>query len=316
MVAVFSNGGSKKAAPAHIAKAERTNIRMNSIGSWLKPITLFTAICCAGGMPPNSMNTAAASDAPDKQMMLAEHNPNLTGFQVVEFRRYLVKPEERQHFAQYFEAYFPEAFQQLGAIAAGSFFERKNRSGFTWIRGFHTIDDRAIVNAAFYYGPVWNEHRSTLNVLMTDSDNVLLLRPLSTAQEISILPAVDPVTEPNGAQGVVVAQVFAVKTGSVEAFADAAKPTFGKYRNAGAREAGILVTLDVRNNFPQLPVRTDGPYLVWLGILRDNQTLEKEFTPVADDAKTALTATGLLRDTPELIVLDPTPRSRLRWLPR
>ena len=91
----------------------------------------------------------------------------------------------------------------------------------------------------------------------------------------------------------------------------------GKHdRAAGVREAGVLVTLDVTNNFPQLPIRTDGPYLVWLGILSDNQTLEKEFTPVADDAQTTLTATGLLRDTPELIVLDPTPRSRLRWLPR
>ena len=45
----------------------------------------------------------------------------LGDFQVFEFRRYTVKPSEREHFAQYFESYFPEAFQQLGAIAAGSF---------------------------------------------------------------------------------------------------------------------------------------------------------------------------------------------------
>ena len=30
--------------------------------------------------------------------------------------------------------------------------------------------------------------------------------------------------------------------------------------------ARFLVTLDVTNNFPQLPIRTDGPYLVWLGV--------------------------------------------------
>lgn len=261
------------------------------------------------------MNLTDAPAISDQEGMPAEHDPGLTGFQVVEFRRYLVKPGERQHFAQYFEAYFPEAFQQLGAIAAGSFFERENQAGFTLIRGFHTIDDRAIANAAFYYGPVWNEHRSTLNDLIADSDNVLLLRPLSPAQGIAILPAVDPVMEPNGAQGVVVAQVFAVKAGELEAFAKAADATFGKYRSAGAREAGVLVTLDVRNNFPQLPVRTDGPYLVWLGILRDSQTLEKEFNPVTEDSRATLIATGLLRETPELIVLDPTPRSRLRWLP-
>jgi len=283
---------------------------MNSMVGWLKPTTLFSVICCSVGALSNTSVLSAETET-----MLVEHNPNLAGFQAIEFRRYLVKETERQHFAQYFEAYFPEAFQQLGAIAVGSFFERKNQSGFTWIRGFHTIDDRAIVNAAFYFGSVWNEHRNTLNDLMTDSDNVMLLRPLSTERGITILPAVDPVRERNGAQGVVVAQVFAVQPGSVETFAKAAEPAFAKYRAAGAREAGVLVTLDVKNNFPQLPIRTDGPYLVWLGILRDTPTLEKNFTPAADGSVASLTATGLLRATPELIVLDPTPRSRLRWLP-
>ncbi len=244
-----------------------------------------------------------------------EHNQHLSDFQAFEFRRYTIKEGEREHFAQYFESYFPEAFQQLGAIAAGSFFERRNQFGFTWIRGFHTIEDRAVANAAFYYGPVWKEHKKTLNDLMTDSDNVMLLRPLSPERGVPILPAVDPVTEANGAQGIVVAQIFAVKANSVEAFAKEAETTFAGYRAAGAREAGVLVTLDVTNNFPQLPIRTDGPYLVWLGIFRHNQMLENEFTPVAERALPFLSATGLLRAAPELVILDPTHRSRLRWLP-
>src|SRR6266852_8536302 len=102
-----------------------------------------------------------------------ERNQYLSDFQAFEFRRYTIKEGEREHFAQYFESYFPEAFQQLGAIAAGSFFERRNQFGFTWIRGFHTIEDRAVANATFYYGPVWKEHKKTLNDLMTDSDNAL-----------------------------------------------------------------------------------------------------------------------------------------------
>ncbi len=242
-------------------------------------------------------------------------NQDTSDFQVFEFRRYSIKAGEREHFAQYFESYFPEAFQQLGAIAAGSFFERRNQLGFTWIRGFHTIEDRAVANAAFYYGSVWHEHKKTLNDLMTDSDNVMLLRPLTPERGVPILPAVDPVTEANGAQGIVVAQIFAVKTNSVEAFAKEAETTFASYRAAGARESGVLVTLDVTNNFPQLPIRTDGPYLVWLAILRDNQMLENEFAPVAERSLTSLSATGLLRAAPELVILDPTHRSRLRWLP-
>jgi hypothetical protein len=240
---------------------------------------------------------------------------NLRDFQVIEFRRYTIKPGGRENFTKYFETYFPGAIEQVGSIIAGSFLERKNQDGFTWIRGFHTIEERATANAAFYAGPVWKEHRKTANDLIADSDNVMLLRPFTAERGIPILPDTDPVTEANGARGVVVAQIFAVKADSAEAFAKEAETGFAAYRAAGVREAGVLVTLDVKNNYPQLPVRTDGPYLVWLGILEDNQMLETRFAAVAERSWQSLSATGLLRGTPELIVMDPTPRSRLRWLP-
>jgi hypothetical protein len=243
-----------------------------------------------------------------------DHVKHLTDFQVIELRRYTVKEGEREHFAKYFESYFPDAFQQMGAILFGQFFERKNPVGFTWMRGFKNTDARAIINSGFYYGPLWREHASTMNGLMVDSDNVLLLRPLTKASAVPVLPAVDPVKEEKGAQGIVIAQIFVVKPNSVDAFARQAEETFASYRAAGAREAGVLVTLDAPNNFPQLPVRTDGPYLVWLGIVKDNQTLENLFTPLAERSAQPLSGTGLLRSAPELVILDPTHRSRLRWM--
>lgn len=39
--------------------------------------------------------------------------------EVIELRRYTIRPGQREH-AQYFEIYFPEAFQQLGALAVDS----------------------------------------------------------------------------------------------------------------------------------------------------------------------------------------------------
>ncbi len=239
---------------------------------------------------------------------------HLKDFRVVELRRYKTKTGERDHFGRYFESFFPEAFEQLGAIVFGQFLERENDDGFTWIRGFRDIDARATVCKA-YSGPLWREHRSAANERLTDSDNVLLLHPLSPERGVMILPAVDPVAEERGAQGVVVAQIFAVRAGGVEAFARQAEPIFAGYPTVGVREAGVLVTLDVPNNFPQLPVRTDGPYLVWLGVAKDNQALETRFKPLAERAAQSLSGTDLLRGTPELVVLDPTRRSRLRWLP-
>ena len=240
---------------------------------------------------------------------------HLGDFQAIELRRYTTTEGERQHFASYFDTFFPEAFEQLGAIALGSFFERGSTTHFTWLRGFHTINDRAIANAAFYYGPVWKEHKQTLNDILPDSDNVLLLRPLTPERAVMVLPSVDPVLEEQGAQGVVVAEIFSVKKGSEDAFAQQAERIFARYRAAGVREAGVLVTLDVPNNFPQLPIRSDGPFLVWLGILKDNQALETRFNPLEQDSRQSLSATGLLRSEPEVVVMDPTRRSRLRWFP-
>lgn len=110
------------------------------------------------------------------------------------------------------------------------------------------------------------------------------------------------------------AEIFAVKPGRMDAFLKQAAAAFAGYQAVGVRQAGMLVTLDVPNNFPQLPIRMDGPHLIYLGIIKDNQTLEEKFKPLAESSLRSLTATGLLRNAPELIVMDPSQRSRLRWL--
>jgi hypothetical protein len=239
---------------------------------------------------------------------------HLRDFQVVELGRYLIVDGGRERFSRYFESWFPEAFEQLGAIGFGHFAERQNPNGFTWLRGFKDYDARATFKGSFYFGPLWKEHRSTMNGLLADNDNVMLLRPLSAERGVTVLPAVDPVDEAAGARGVVAAQIFAVRAEGVDALARQAEPSFAGYRAAGAREAGVLATLDAENNFPQHPIRTDGPFLVWLGVLEDDQALAG-LEPLAADAAQALAATGLLRGAPELVILDPAARSRLRWLP-
>jgi hypothetical protein len=236
-------------------------------------------------------------------------------YRVVEFRRYQIKPGQRDNFALYFDTLFPEAFQQLGALAIGQFLERDHSNGFTWIRGFKTIEDRAIINSAFYYGPVWKEHKATLNGILDDSDNVLLLRPLDDAG-IAVLPAVDAVSERSSAdRGRVIAQIFRVTQGRVPELANRAARFFAGYRALGVNEACVLVTLDVPNNFPALPIRTDGPYLVWIGLIPGDVTLESRVEASMGRAGRELMTTGLLNGTPETVVMSPTQRSRLRWRP-
>jgi hypothetical protein len=91
--------------------------------------------------------TRAVSGGESGSMKRVKH---LKDFRVIEFRRYTVKRGERDHFVRYFESYFPEAFEQLGAIAFGQFLERRNGGGFTWIRGFPDMDSHAAASKAFY----------------------------------------------------------------------------------------------------------------------------------------------------------------------
>ena len=230
-------------------------------------------------------------------------------YPIIEFRRYTTVEGGQAAFARYFDTLFPEAFQQLGAMALGQFTEPERRNSFLWLRGFGSWEQRAVANAAFYYGPVWKEHKATLNGLMTDSDNVLLLRPLHAGSGVPALPAVDPLREPDGAQGALVAMLYAVQPGALECFAELAAPAFAAWHVAGWQQAGLLATLDMPNNFPQLPVRGDGPHLVWLGVAARGST-----APAAEAVGQA--ALALLREPPQRILLRPTQRSRLRALPQ
>jgi hypothetical protein len=256
-----------------------------------------------------------ASHADTATRAALESVANLDNYQVVEFRRYDIAPGQRDRFVRYFDAYFPEAFEQLDCMVFGQFEDRAAPTKFVWLRGYHDINARPIVDAAFYYGPVWREHRAKVNALFPGaSDNVLLLRPLDADTGVTVLPAVDPVDEPHGAGGIVVAQIFAVKKGDEDALAQRARTAFAGYEDAKVHPAGVLVTLDVPNNFPQLPIRSDGPFLVWLGVVENDAAL-KTFEVRASRVERSLESTGMLRGTPERLVLDPAPRSRLRWWP-
>lgn len=238
-----------------------------------------------------------------------------SAFPVIELRRYTLAPGSARDFSRCFETWFPEAFQQLGAFALGHFFERGPAERFTWLRAYPDMPTRAAVNTAFYDGPVWREHKATLNHWIVDSDNVLLLRPLHPGSEIPALPAVDPLAEPDGAQGMAVAQLFQVAPGQLARCAQAAERWFATYQGRGVAEAGILASLDEPNNFPRHPIRTDGTFLVWLGVLRDEAALQ-QLQPLFQACARALAQEGLLAGPAELLVLEPGRRSRLRWMPR
>ena len=276
---------------------------MKSIASLLSACLLsFTPAAPAQAPPPKT------------ETLSMESVQHLQDYQVIEFRRYVTAPGRRADFIRYFDTYFPEAFEQLGAMVFGQFAERGHPDRFTWLRGFRDINARPVVNAAFYYGPLWREHRIKVNAILPDSDNVMLMRPLHPQRGITVLPAVDPVLEERGAQGIVVAQVFAVKKGSEAAFAQRAEQAFAAYDGDGVRTAGSWC----RWMYPTISRNCRSARMApgWCGWAssRTMPSLQRTLAPKLDAAERALAKDDSVRGPVERVVMDPTPRSRLRWL--
>lgn len=215
--------------------------------------------------------------------------------QVIELRRYLMRPGRRDDLVALFEREFIETQATVGMPVLGIFREPDQPDRFTWLRGFADMPGRAAALAAFYGGPVWQAHREAANATMLDSDDVLLLRPSAG------LPALAPPTRPPGRRWR--ALVLPLRQPADPAVRDAVAAWLPAWRLAGAAVQAVLETEPAENNFPRLPVRTDGPKLVLLLALPQPQPRPQPDPPMP--AALAQALAGL----PEVLHLDPTVRS-------
>ena len=156
---------------------------------------------------------------------------------VVELRRYTLKPGTRETLVELFDREFVESQEALGMRILGTFRDLDDLDQFVWLRGFDDMASRAPALRAFYSGEIWRAHSAAANATMVDVDNVLLLRPADGGPDLELDPSRRP---PVGA---------AERDGTLWVTISPA-PLPG---DALAR----FVTEHARNDFPALPVRED-----------------------------------------------------------
>jgi hypothetical protein len=100
-------------------------------------------------------------------------------YPVVELRQYTLRPGQRDVLIDLFDREFVESQEADGMAIVGQFRDLDDTDRFTWIRGFASMPARARALASFYGGPAWKAHSAAANATMIDSDNVLLLRPVT-----------------------------------------------------------------------------------------------------------------------------------------
>lgn len=193
---------------------------------------------------------------------MSDTHPPTARCQVFELRRYRLHPGRRQALTDLFERAFVAPQQEVGMTIAGPLWELDDDDRFTWLRGFADMAARRQALQAFYGSPVWAAHRDEANATMVDSDDVRLLRPAWPHAALTLEPA-----SPTGPRGTparcVAITLLPLRRPADEALLAMARgPWSTALQAAGAQRQAWLVTEAAANDYPRLPVRTDGPWLV------------------------------------------------------
>jgi hypothetical protein len=189
---------------------------------------------------------------------------------IVELRRYALRPGARDTLISLFDRELVETQEALGMQVLGQFRDLDDPDSFVWLRGFSDMQTRKRALESFYGGPVWKQHGRAANATMIDSDNVLLLRPLSGLELDS---KARPAPGSMGAQpGLLVVTIYPLAAHGVAGFPEffrrELEPALG---DAGISALATYATEHSENTFPALPVREGEDVFVWMAMYGDEE---------------------------------------------
>lgn len=229
--------------------------------------------------------------------------------EVLELRQYTLRPGRRDELIELFDREFVETQEAVGAQVLGQFRDLDDADRFVWLRGFADMATRGEALPAFYGGPVWREHHAKANATMIDSDDVLLLRPV-TGLDLAGRTRGGPTT-------VVTVTLYHLPVGGEDAFLDFFFSDVEPWlTETGAAPLAVLRTLRAENNFPALPFRADANVVAWVASFSGPAELREHVRLLGRENRwthdTLPVLTKQLARPPEQLQLAPTERSLLR----
>lgn len=164
-------------------------------------------------------------------------NPN-EQINVIELRNYLIKPNTRNRFIEYFERHFVESQNVLGGFVLGAFRIENETERFFWIRGFSGMNSRSRFLPEFYGGEVWKNFGAPANEMMLEWHYVHLLKPLEKIKTEDFFTG----------KNVAVIDFYFAKDGKLAELIDLLQ------MNNQSSGTTFWVSEMTENDFPQLPV--------------------------------------------------------------
>ncbi|MFJ3974249.1 NIPSNAP family protein [Streptomyces sp. NPDC090021] len=175
---------------------------------------------------------------------------------VIELRQYTLRPGRRDDLVELFDRELVETQEETGMTVLGQFRDLDDPDRFVWLRGFPGMAARHDALTAFYGGPVWKRHGPQANATMRDSDDVLLLRPLTHDGSLRAAPSTRPRPGTPAPERFVSATLWSFPPGRDEGIALVRDGLLPLLRGTGAVPLAAFATETAPNTFPRLPVRT------------------------------------------------------------
>jgi hypothetical protein len=174
---------------------------------------------------------------------------------VIELRNYLIKPNLRDRFIDYFEQNFVESQNDLGGFVLDAFRIKDESDRFFWIRGFADMDSRSCFLPEFYSGEVWKQFGPEANEMMLEWHNVHLLKPLGEIKVKNFLTG----------KSLTVIDFYFAKADKLSELIDLLQ------NNANSSR---WISEMTENDFPRLPVIQDGNLLAVMTNFKDEAEFE------------------------------------------
>ncbi|GAB3387523.1 NIPSNAP family protein [Lysobacter fragariae] len=236
---------------------------------------------------------------------------------VIELRQYTMQPGQRDGLIALFEREFIEPQEAVGMHVIGHFRDLDAPDRYVWLRGFPSMEARRDALQAFYFGPVWQQHRNAANATIIDSDNVLLLKPVDASSGLPPTAGSRPAPGETASGGALCIGICALNAPAEAGFAARFDRELAPLlRQHGADVLARYFTDASENTFPRLPVREGERVFVWLARFDDVAALDAHRLALRGSAawRQALAEAMLeeLKQAPELLRLAPTARSELR----
>lgn len=226
---------------------------------------------------------------------------------IVELRRYALHPDAREALIELFDRELVETQEDVGMHVLGQFRDLDDADAFVWLRGFSDMRARRQALEAFYGGPVWKRHARAANATMVDSDNVLLLRPLS-GLELDAAGRPAPGSTGSG-PGLLVLTIYPLAESTAGDFPGFfARKLEPALRSAGVSVLATYATERSPNTYPALAVREDAEVFVWMTTFPD-EAAHSQRLPALD--RISVIGARYLDGQAETLRLSPTRRSLL-----